>query len=241
MKEERFFYVPGAAETDRLPDGEAAHAIRVLRMRAGDTMTLIDGKGTFYNASVTRVDGKRCFYEITASTPWTREWNGACHIAVAPTKMTERIEWMAEKCTEIGVDTLSFLNCAHSERHDIKTDRLERIAAAAAKQSRKAVIPTINDMLPFDRFIATHTRGPRFIAHCHSDLPRASLLDELAQRTDPAAEKTVLIGPEGDFSEDEVKAALDNGFIPVHLGKSRLRTETAALYALMMMHVCCPR
>lgn len=236
MKEERYFYVPDAATRQTLPDDEAIHAVRVLRLSAGDEMVLMDGKGTFYDAIVTETTQKQCSYSIKATLPQQRQWPGRVHLAVAPTKMMERTEWLVEKATEIGIDELSFLNCQFSERKAIKMPRIEKIAVAATKQSRKAWLPILNDMQSFRHFIARHTTGRRFIAHCYEEIPRENLFDCLRQG-EPDEDALVMIGPEGDFSFDEVQEAIAAGFVSVDLGKSRLRTETAGLAAVMMMQL----
>ena len=240
MKEERFFYVPQALTCCELPDEEAAHALRVLRLKEGDEMMLMDGQGMFYRCNVTSVNGRHCFYNIGESLSQQRTWKGHLHLAIAPTKMMERMEWLVEKATEVGFDELSLLNCRFSERRVVKTQRLEKIIVAAMKQSRKPWKPVVNEMLDFKSFIAQHNEGRRFIAHCYEEVPRRNLFTELSTLFPSSAdetETTVLIGPEGDFSIDEVRMAVDAGFISVDLGKSRLRTETAGLAAIMMMQL----
>lgn len=235
MKETRFFYVPDAGHQQELPEEEASHALRVLRLKEGDEMMLMDGSGSFYEAQVSLVSGKRCLYTIVRSCPEERPWKGHVHLAIAPTKMMERIEWLTEKATEIGMDELSLLDCRFSERHIVKTARLEKIVISAVKQSHKAWLPVIHEMQDFKSFIASHTTGRRFIAHCYEEVPRVNLFDTLKlQSTDDAL---VMVGPEGDFSIDEVHMAVDAGFVSVDLGKSRLRTETAGLAAVMMMQL----
>ena len=236
MKEERYFYVPDAATRQALPDEEAVHAVRVLRLTAGDEMMLMDGQGTFYEAEVTETTAKRCAYTIRATIPQQHQWPGRVHLAVAPTKMMERMEWLVEKATEIGIDELSLLNCQFSERRGVKLQRLEKIAVAAMKQSRKAWLPLLNDMQDFRHFVQRHTTGRRYIAHCYPEIPRENLFDYLRQG-EPNEDALVLIGPEGDFSFDEVQMAISAGYVSVNLGKSRLRTETAGLAAVMMMQL----
>lgn len=237
MKETRYFYVPGAAQAVELPADEASHAIRVLRLRPGDEVVLIDGQGTFFRAELTATDHRRCCYRIVESMPQQPLWSGRLHLAVAPTKMMERLEWLAEKATEVGFDELSLLDCQFSERRVVKTDRLERIVVAAMKQSRKAWKPVVGHMQPFAQFIATHNSGRRYIAHCYDEVERSSLFDELCRNAGEGDDVLVLVGPEGDFSLEEVRAAVGAGFTSVHLGPSRLRTETAALSAVMMMQL----
>ena len=155
---------------------------------------------------------------------------------IAPTKMLDRVEWMLEKATEIGVDEVSFLNCQFSERKLIKTTRLEKIVVSAVKQSHKAWKPVLNEIVSFKSFINQPHEGRKYIAHCYEEVPRTYLFDELRKPSD-SEDAIVLIGPEGDFSIDEVKMAIEAGWQSVHLGKSRLRTETAGLSAVMMMQL----
>ena len=236
MKESRYFYVPDAAQQTELPSEEAMHALRVLRLKSGDEMFLMDGEGNYYRAQVTIAATHRCFYEILEKLPQERQWQGRVQLAIAPTKMMDRIEWMVEKATEIGVDEVSFLNCQFSERRLVKTTRLEKIAVSAMKQSHKAFKPEINEMVAFKSFINAPREGRRYIAHCYEEVPRSYLFEEL-QKTSGKEDATVMIGPEGDFSIEEVKMAVEAGWISVHLGESRLRTETAGLSAIMMMQL----
>lgn len=236
MKEARYFYVPDAANQTELPAEEAMHALRVLRLKGGDEIFLMDGVGNFYRAQVTIAATRNCYYEILEQLPQERQWQGKVHLAIAPTKMLDRIEWMIEKATEVGVDEVSFLNCQFSERRLMKTTRLDKIAVSAVKQSHKAWKPVLNEMASFKSFIAQPIEGRKFIAHCYEEVPRSYLFDELRNSSN-IEDATVLIGPEGDFSIDEVKKAVEAGWKSVHLGKSRLRTETAGLTAVMMMQL----
>lgn len=236
MKEVRFFYVPDAAHQTALPDDEATHALRVLRLHEGDEMMLMDGIGNYYRAEVVLAHGHHCQYAIKETLPQEPQWQGRVHLAIAPTKMMDRMEWMLEKAVEVGVDEISFLDCQFSERSVVKMPRAEKIVIAATKQSHKAWLTTLHEMTPFDAFIHQQHPQRRYIAHCYEEVPRTYLFDELRQpSTDSDA--LVLVGPEGDFSIDEVRRAVAAGFISVHLGKSRLRTETAGLAAVMMMQL----
>lgn len=246
MKEVRYFYVPDAANSSELPQDEAVHAIRVLRLQPDDNIFLMDGKGVFHEAKITLVTNKKCMYSIISSTPQQPAWRGHVHLAIAPTKMMERMEWMAEKATEIGFDELSFLNCKFSERTKLRVDRIEKIVVSAAKQSHKAWMPHVNDMLDFKSFIAQPHEGRKFICHCYEEFPKKDFFEEIANidntsslSLNPSSKEdiTVLVGPEGDFSVDEVQLALNNGFESVTLGKSRLRTETAGLMAVTMSNL----
>ncbi len=236
MKEVRFFYVPDALTANELPSDEAMHALRVLRMKIGDELLLMDGQGNYYRAEVTLAHTKHCFYEVKEQMPQERQWLRHIHLAIAPTKMMDRIEWMTEKAVEIGLDELSFLNCQFSERRLVKIPRLEKIMISAVKQSHKAWATQLNEVVPFDTFIKQPREGHKYIAHCYEEVPRTYLFDELRQLPE-SEDVTVLVGPEGDFSIDEVRQALDAGFVSVSLGESRLRTETAGLAAVMMMQL----
>jgi 16S rRNA (uracil1498-N3)-methyltransferase len=236
MKEVRFFYVPDAAQVNELPADEAMHAMRVLRLKGGDELFLMDGVGNFYRAQVTIAATHHCYYEILEVLPQERQWKGRFHLAIAPTKMMDRMEWMVEKATEVGVDEISFLNCAFSERRVVKNPRIEKIIVSAMKQSHKAWKPVLNEMSTFAHFIEQPRAGVKYIAHCYDEIPRVNLFDEL-RKTPDEMEMTVLIGPEGDFSIDEVRQAVDHGYQSVSLGTSRLRTETAGLSAVMMMQL----
>ncbi|MFA4046703.1 16S rRNA (uracil(1498)-N(3))-methyltransferase [Prevotella sp. PCHR] len=236
MKEARYFFVPDAGQCTELPPDEAVHALRVLRLQSGDEMFLMDGAGSFYRAEVAETSGKRCAYVILEEMPQHRVWAGHIHVAMAPTKVMDRVEWFAEKATEVGVDELSFLNCRFSERRVMREDRIEKIVVSAAKQSRKPWMPVVNAMTAFADFIKEPRRGRKFIAHCYGEFERKDLFNEL-QNVERDADVTVLIGPEGDFSADEVRMAEDCGYESVTLGESRLRTETAALGAAMMMQL----
>ena len=233
MKETRYFYVPDAASTNELPAEEAAHASRVLRLESGDEVFLIDGEGCFLKAQLTLVTKSRCLYNIVERLPQEKTWSGRIAVGMAPTKSIDRVEWTLEKATEIGLDEFSLLNCAFSERRNVKLERLDKIVVAAVKQSRKAWKPQLNDLLPFERFVKQPRKGAKFIAHCYDEIDKKDLYNELLQ-LNADEDVTILIGPEGDFSFEEVRLALDQGYVSVSLGKSRLRTETAALSATMI-------
>ena len=220
------FYTPDISHNNELPEEEAQHCIRVLRLNIGDEVTLTDGKGCFYKAEISAATHKRCLVTVKESIPQPPLTLCRIHIAMAPTKNMDRNEWFAEKATEIGIDQLSFLCCRFSERKVIKTERIEKILVSAMKQSLKAYLPKLNEMMEFDKFIAQDFKGQKFIAHCYEGAK-----PQLKHILKPGKDAIVLIGPEGDFSEEEVEKAINNGFIPVSLGRSRLRTETAALVA----------
>ena len=233
MKEMRYFYVPNAAHLQELPSDEASHAVRVLRLGTGDELMLMDGQGCFYRAEVTVASNHHCMYAIQETMPQERPWQGHIHLAIAPTKLIDRMEWMIEKAVEIGIDEITFLDCKFSERKVVKTERLDKIAVSAMKQSRKAWKPVLHEMTSFKGFITAERGGDKYIAHCYEEVERTFLFDELKALA-ATEDVTILIGPEGDFSMDEVKDALAQGYHSVHLGTSRLRTETAGLAAVMM-------
>ena len=246
MKETRFFYDPQVS--GELPQDEAKHATRVLRLAAGDELLLMDGQGSFFRAEITVADNHRCLYRILETMPQQPAWEGHIHIAVAPTKLNDRMEWFAEKAAEIGMDELSFLDCKFSERHVIKCERIDKIIISAVKQSHKAWKPVLNEMMSFDKFVRQERKGDKFICHCYDEgdieplsqtLPQTEGLNKpfLMDVLRRGVETTVLVGPEGDFSVDEVRLALRNGYRSVSLGTSRLRTETAALAAVHMMQI----
>ena len=226
------FYAPDIKYDMELPQEEAGHCIRVLRMKEGDRIRLTDGKGAFYDAVISAVAGKHCMVHIVSKEVQAPLWRGRLHIAVAPTKLMERNEWFVEKAVEIGVDEITFLKTDHSERDVVKMERIEKIAVSAMKQSQKATLPVLNGMTPFKNFVESGFEGDRFIAHCESG-DKTGLKDAVV----PGRDTIVLIGPEGDFSPAEIEMALKAGFKPVSLGPSRLRTETAALVAVHIMNL----
>lgn len=236
MKEARYFYVPNATEHNELPTDEAIHAIRVLRLKIGDDIFLIDGKGNFYEAVVTLANSKHCLYEITQTLVQNKTWKGHIHLAIAPTKDISRIEWLVEKATEIGFDEISFLNCQFSERKNLRIDRIERIVISAMKQSRKAWKPIVNNMLSFEDFIQKEVIGQKFICHCYNEIEKTDFFSNI-NNSGLFEDITVLIGPEGDFSINEVHQALQQQYKSTTLGNSRLRTETAGLAAVLMANL----
>lgn len=247
MKETHIFYTPDiASRPTELPTEEAGHAVRVLRMKEGDPLLLTDGKGTFYDAHITLSSPKHCLYAIDRSWPDHKLWQGSIHLAVAPTKNMDRMEWFAEKATEIGVDGIHLMLCDNSERKVVKTERLEKIVVSAMKQSHKAFKPEVEPLTPFKQLVNRPFKGQKFIAHCYSpeEIEEASSesihlsgRNFLGDLLEPDGDALVLIGPEGDFSINEVNEAIQQGFQPISLGKSRLRTETAALVAVHLMYL----
>lgn len=218
----------------RLDQDESGHCIKVLRHRSGDEISVIDGCGTLYRCRIT----SDCHKGVEASViDYEEGWGGhpyRLHLAVCPTKNNDRFEWFAEKACEIGFDELSPIIGEHSERKILKIQRAEKILVSAAKQSLKAAVPAVNEPVSVKEFIksaAEDSGSLKLIAYCFEDerVPRKSIKEVLEAYK--GSDITVMIGPEGDFSRSEAEAALAAGFIPVHLGESRLRTETAALTA----------
>ena len=242
MKEVHLFYSPDIEDTHCLPEDETAHAIRVLRMGEGDEMKVTDGKGCIYTAKIMSYSKKECQLDIIEKVDTLPSWQGGIHLAVAPTKMMDRMEWMMEKCTEIGIDSITFLDCKNSDRRVIKTERINKTAISAMKQSHKAFKPEIHDITAFKTFINQQFDGEKFIAHCYGN-GAGPLTSEEENDQSPflfdvltaKAPSLVLIGPEGDFTLQEVELANKAGFKSVSLGESRLRTETAGVAAVFMM------
>ncbi|MCB0445073.1 MAG: 16S rRNA (uracil(1498)-N(3))-methyltransferase [Gelidibacter sp.] len=224
----QLFYNPHIAETTTqitFDKEESKHIVKVLRKNVGDTLYITNGKGFLFIAEITLADIKNCLANITSKTLQPKH-NYHLHLAVAPTKMNDRYEWFLEKATEIGIDSITPIICSHSERKVVKTDRFEKIIQAAMKQSLQCHLPTLNEPIAFQKFIEQSFIGQKFIAHCE-ETDKKSLKNELKAHQNI----TVLIGPEGDFSVKEIETAIKNNFIPVTLGTTRLRTETAAIVA----------
>lgn len=209
-----------------LSEEESGHCVRVLRYNTGDEILLTDGRGTTYTARITNPHPRHCEFEVLTAEKQQRSHSFHLHIAIAPTKNVERLEWMVEKCTEIGADEITPLLCRFSERKQLRTDRLEKIVLSAAKQSLTPYLPVLNPLTDFGTLVHGAKESIRCIAHCYKD--DKHLLRDVIRRGEDVL---VLIGPEGDFSEEEVRTALDCGFVPVSLGNSRLRTETAGVVA----------
>jgi len=227
------FYTPDlSGEIYTLPEEESKHCTRVLRLSHGDTVYLVDGHGGLYTAIIQDAHQKRCQLQIIDKQIEYGKLPYISHIAVAPTKNLDRIEWFVEKAVEIGISEITFLLCEHSERRSLRLDRLEKIAVSAMKQSKKGYLPLLNDMTPFDRFIQRAVPERTFIAHLEDDATKG--IKEYYRVGQPHC---ILIGPEGDFSPAEIKAAYEAGIRPVTLGQSRLRTETAALVACHTLNV----
>jgi 16S rRNA (uracil1498-N3)-methyltransferase len=209
-----------------LSEEESKHAIRVLRLVAGDEVTLIDGRGGLYKAEIKDAHPKRTILQINSVTTGFNKRNHYLHIAIAPTKNLDRVEWFLEKATEIGIDEITLIITQRSERKEAKEERLNKIITSAIKQSIKAYHPVLNPTVQLSQFLIQPFDGQKFIAHC-ADGDKVSL----EQSINKHGRYLILIGPEGDFTPAEIDLALQNGFKAITLGESRLRTETAALEA----------
>lgn len=227
------FYAPDIAKSGLLPESDSGHCVRVLRMHAGDSIEVVDGRGNLYHCVLAEANQRGARVEIQQCESLPKSWEGVITIAIAPPKNADRMEWLVEKMVEIGVDRIVPLRCEHSERKSVNVERLRKIAVSAMKQSLKARCPEIPDTVPYDEFIEETHDGDRYIAYCDKNIPR-QLLSRL-YRT--GSDTCILIGPEGDFSPREIRQALDSGWQPVSLGDERLRTETAALVACDTCHI----
>ncbi len=207
------------------PEEESRHIVKVLRKQAGDELQITNGKGFLFTAEIHTADPKACKITIVKVTKKHQKMY-RLHMVVAPTKNMDRFEWFLEKVTEIGVHEITPIICEHSERKVVKLPRLEKIMQSAMKQSMRTYLPKLNEAIPYAEFIKREHEGLLFIAHCQEDEKM-----ELIRRVAPDKDITILIGPEGDFSEKEIDMAYENGFYPVSLGDARLRTETAAIVA----------
>jgi 16S rRNA (uracil1498-N3)-methyltransferase len=223
------FYTPDLQDQAQytLNEEESKHCSRVLRLSVGDTVFLIDGRGGLYEAEIVNESKKHVELRITKTTEAYQKRNHQLHIAIAPTKNIDRVEWFLEKATEIGIDEVTPIICERSERKIVKEDRLQKVITAAVKQSLQAYHPVLNPAITYTELLRQQTTASKLIAHCIDDSQRHYIKD-LVQ---PHGNYLMLIGPEGDFSPQEISYALEQGFMPVTLGATRLRTETAALAA----------
>jgi 16S rRNA (uracil1498-N3)-methyltransferase len=222
------FYAPGINdETYVLDENESKHCIRVLRMTKGTPVKLIDGNGNLYEGSISDPDPKNCRIIITNVIKNYERRDYRLHIGISLLKNPERFEWFVEKSVEIGVDEITPIICRNTEKSGIKTNRVNNLIISAMKQSIKAYRPVLNIPHAFVDFIKYDMRRIRMIAHCNPNLEK-SKIDQVYSKGEDAV---ILIGPEGDFSEEEIRFGIENGFKPVHLGRSRLRTETAGVAA----------
>ncbi|MEO2060076.1 MAG: 16S rRNA (uracil(1498)-N(3))-methyltransferase [Mesonia sp.] len=224
----QLFYNPAISSEDKeviFPKDESKHIVKVLRKQEGDNLNITNGKGFLFSAEIIEANHNKCKAKITA-VEQERDKKYHIHLAVAPTKMNDRFETFLEKATEIGLDKITPIICDHSERKVVKINRFERVLQSAMKQSLHYSIPAISEAISFQEFIQQEQNEQKFIAHCEEN-EKKSLQKEL----EPGKNYTILIGPEGDFSSEEIKSAIKAGFVPVTLGNTRLRTETAAIVA----------
>ena len=225
----QLFYNPNISENSKeisFDKEESKHILKVLRMNDGDVFKITNGKGSFFDAEIINANPKSCVVKIISEEkqpPLPYQ----LHLAVAPTKLNDRYEWFLEKATEIGIDEITPVICDHSERKQIKPERFERVLLSAMKQSLHYTLPKLNEAINLKDFLKLKNEGLKFIAHCEADKERNPLQKSLK----PKEKVTILIGPEGDFSKEEIESALKSNFSPVSLGNSRLRTETAAIVA----------
>lgn len=224
----QIFYAPEInGDLYTLDENESKHVIRVLRMTTGSAVRLIDGKGNLYDGIITNPDQKKCSISITGITRDFEKRDYKLHIAISPLKNPDRFEWFVEKSVEIGVDEITPLICINTEKPGIKTERINNIIIAAMKQSLKATKTVLNEPCIFNDFLLRDHEGTRMIAHCNNSFKKIKISDACFKDEDAI----ILIGPEGDFSEEEIVSATGKGYVNVHLGKSRLRTETAGVAA----------
>ncbi|MDP5092705.1 MAG: 16S rRNA (uracil(1498)-N(3))-methyltransferase, partial [Polaribacter sp.] len=229
----QLFYNPEILETTKeiiFDKIESAHIVRVLRKKEGDILHITNGKGWLFDAKIVIANDKKCLASIIKTDIKTKPWNYYLHIAIAPTKMNDRMEWFLEKATEIGIDEITPIICSNSERRVVKLDRFEKIMQSAMKQSLKYTLPKLNEAQTFSAFINQKMDGKICIAHCEEQ--EKNILKSIIK---PSEKVTILIGPEGDFSSEEIKKALAKKYLPISLGESRLRTETAALVAVNLV------
>lgn len=225
----QLFYTPNIQKTDKqivFPKDESKHIAKVLRKKEGDILKVTNGKGILFTAKILECNQKKCVAAIL-ETEAEKAKTYSLHLAVAPTKMNDRYEWFLEKATEIGIDEITPIICDHSERKVVKLERYNRVLQSAMKQSLHFSMPKMNEPKTFSEFMNAERKGQKFIAHCEDELQRVSLKSK-AKSNDKI---NILIGPEGDFSPEEIKIALANNWQAVTLGESRLRTETAAIVA----------
>lgn len=229
------FYAPDIEHNPVLPADESAHAVRVLRRRPGDEIEVVDGKGMLYRCRLVTDDARGAVVEVVEKESLPKVWTPNITVAVAPTKHADRMEWLVEKLVEIGVDRIVPVRCQRSERKDIKPERLLRIAVSAMKQSLKAQLPAVEPTMSLDKFLSEPLAAGEecYVGYCDAETERKLL----AATYSPEADVRILIGPEGDFTPDEIDAARRAGYIPVTMGDNRLRTETAALVGCDTIHI----
>lgn len=228
----QLFYAPEISfPRYTLPEEESKHCVRVLRMGVGDELHITDGQGMLHRCKVVDDNAKRCVVEIVESTQ-AEPLPYHLVMAVAPTKNIDRYEWFLEKATEVGVGEIYPIESEHSERRQIKHERELKVITSAVKQSLKMYHPILHELTPFKKVVAMPFEGDKYIAHCNSTLGERPYLGKLLKK---GGRLLILIGPEGDFSPEEITFAVQNGFKPISLGDQRLRTETAAVAATMIV------
>jgi 16S rRNA (uracil1498-N3)-methyltransferase len=224
----QIFYTPDlTGDTYTLDENESKHCVKVLRMTKGSGVRLADGKGNMYEGFISDPDVKKCIISVTGVIKDFEKRNYRLHIAISPLKNPDRLEWFIEKSVEIGIDEITPVICRNTEKPGIKQERINNLIISAMKQSLKATRTVLNDLCLFNDFIYRDFKGIRMIAHCNDSIERIKISEAYAKNENAL----ILIGPEGDFSEEEIKAASAAGFSSVHLGQSRLRTETAGVAA----------
>ncbi|MBX2966541.1 MAG: 16S rRNA (uracil(1498)-N(3))-methyltransferase [Cyclobacteriaceae bacterium] len=230
---EQLFYQPNLATgIDYLGEEESKHCIKVLRKKSGEPFLLTDGKGYYYEATIKEANPKRCTFLVNRKYPEpVHDFN--IHLAISPTKNPDRLEWMVEKCVEVGIDAITFIHCENTERPWLKTERLKKVALSAMKQSQRATLPVLSELVPLQEFFKSLPGNTqRFIAHVDASNP-----DHLVRKVGKGHNYIVLVGPEGDFSPSELEYSQQFDFLKVSLGKNRLRTETAGLFACTVLNL----
>ena len=227
------FYSPDIENSLSLPPDESLHCSRVLRKKEGDEIIVVDGSGYSYRCAVTKADSRKTEVEIIEKVPVDKTWKNHIRLVVAPTKNADRMSWLVEKAVEIGVDEIVFVDCDRNERHKLSVDRLRRNAVSAMKQSLKARMPEITELVRLKDFISRNREGEKYFGYCDEESEKVDFANSYSKGKDV----TIVIGPEGDFSRDEVDSLKKAGYVPVTFGQSRLRTETAALFGLQAVHI----
>lgn len=226
------FYSPQIESLAELPEQESTHCCRVLRMKAGDVINVVDGNGHEFVCEISDPHPRHTSLNIIEVHDEPLHWNPYITLAVAPTKNIDRMEWLAEKAVEIGVNRLVFVECEHNVRRVVKRERIEKILISAMKQSLKSTLPLFDEMMPLETFLKEDKSAMKFMGYCNPEIERR----DFANVYDGVSDVSILIGPEGDFSTSEVELAINSGVCPVTFGNTRLRTETAGLYALCATH-----
>ena len=227
------FYAPDIEQSGILPETESAHCVRVLRLREGDNVIVTDGKGHRFECEIKEAHSIRTSVIIKKRIEVESERNYRITLAVAPTKNADRIEWLVEKAVELGIDSFALLKCTHSERKVMKTERLYKLMVSAMKQSLGVRLPELIELTDFHEFISEAPGDSQlYFGYCSSEYPRK----DFAKEYTPGRDVLIMIGPEGDFTLEEVENAVKAGFVPVTFGEKRLRTETAGVYAVSAVH-----